>query len=113
MKRIVENSASVQVIMVNEEHRMARHRVLTTELLKPLYEKGYRYLTVETLSYDSSWLKNRYPLLKTSTYSKDPVLAEMLRTAIHIGYTLVPYDVDKFPGENKAMNSCFAGVFIG
>ncbi|MGB5007487.1 MAG: hypothetical protein WBO39_11165 [Ferruginibacter sp.] len=111
VKIIIERSASTQVIMVNEEHRMPRHRLLTTELLKPLYEKGYRYLAVETLSYDSSWLKNRYPVLKTGTYSKDPVFAEMLRTAVNIGYTLVPYDLNKVPDEYQTMNSMQRQVF--
>lgn len=108
---IVDKSASTQVIMVNEEHRMPRHRLLTTALLKPLYEKGYRYLAVETLSYDSSWLKNGYPVLKTGTYSKDPVFAEMLRRALNIGYILVPYDLNKVPDEYQTMNSMQRQVF--
>ena len=104
VKTIVERSVGQQVIMVNEEHRMPLHRVLTLQLLQPLFEKGYRYLAVETLSYDSALIRTGYPHLKSGTYSKDPVFAEMLRTAISIGYTLVPYDIKKVPDDYAIMN---------
>lgn len=111
VKTIVERAYTQQVIMVNEEHRMPRHRVLTLQLLKPLFEKGYRYLALETLTNDSALFKTGYPHLRSGTYSKDPVFAEMIRTAIKIGYTPVPYDLQKTPEEYKMMNSMQRQMF--
>lgn len=45
----VEKAAERQVVMVSKELRMPRHRMLTTLLLQPLYDQGYRYLAVEAL----------------------------------------------------------------
>ncbi|MEI9810632.1 MAG: hypothetical protein WDO16_23690 [Bacteroidota bacterium] len=91
---ISKQLASRQVVMINEEHRMSIHRLLTLQLLKPLYKLGYRYIAVETLSSDSTLMLKRFPVLQTGTYCKDPFFAEMLRTAVKIGYQLVPYEIN-------------------
>ncbi len=91
-------SKSVQVIMVNEEHRMPRHRILTTQLLKPLYQNGYRYLALEALS-EENLLKQGYPVLHNGTYIKDPLFGEMIRTAIKLGYKIVPYEIERNSAE--------------
>ncbi|MEL7534880.1 MAG: hypothetical protein AAFN10_26495, partial [Bacteroidota bacterium] len=39
-----------QVIMINEAHHLAAHRIFTKSLLAGLYQSGFRYLAAETLS---------------------------------------------------------------
>ncbi|HKI79123.1 MAG TPA: hypothetical protein VKA26_11330 [Ignavibacteriaceae bacterium] len=101
---IIEKSTSNQVIMINEEHRMSRHRALPGQLLQALYNNGFRYLAVETLMDDSTLELTGQPVLNSGAYSKDPIFAEFLRTAAKIGYTMIPYDVGDPPDDYGQMN---------
>jgi hypothetical protein len=86
-----------QVIMINEEHRSPFHRALTLELLAKLYAKGFRYFAAETVDETDAELNKRgYPTQNTGFYTADPVYADVIRTALKIGYKVVPYEsVDK------------------
>lgn len=83
-----------QVIMINEEHRTPHHRAFTTQILQPLYKKGFRYLAIEALySADTELNKRGYPTQSTgSINTSDPVFGDMIRTALKIGYKVVPYE---------------------
>jgi len=82
-----------QVIMINEEHRYPQHRALTAALLEVLYQAGFRYLALETLTASDTLLQARgYVTQRSGFYTADPVFATMIREAIAIGYTLVPYE---------------------
>ena len=95
MPYILERAKSHQIVMINEAHHSARHRMFTKELLTALYEQGFRYLGLEALSYedDMSALRRRgYPIAETGYYIKDPQFGNMIRTALKLGYTLFPYE---------------------
>jgi hypothetical protein len=82
-----------QVIVINEEHRTPFHRALTLQLLSPLYEKGFRYFAVETIYETDTDLNTRkFPTHKTGYYTADPVYADAIRTALRLGYKIVPYE---------------------
>ena len=82
-----------QVIMINEEHRTPFHRALTLQLLAKLYSKGFRYFAAETVNEEDAELNKRgYPVQKTGTYTADPVYADVIRTALRLGYKIVPYE---------------------
>ena len=82
-----------QVVMINEEHDTPLHRAFTTRLLPVLYANGFRYLAAETLGErDPEINKRGYPTHKTGFYSNDPVFGEMLRTALRLGFKVVPYE---------------------
>lgn len=82
-----------QVIMINEEHRTPVHRVLTLQLLPILYAKGFRYFAAETLLETDTGLKERgYPTQKTGFYSSEPVYGDVIRTALRLGYKVIPYE---------------------
>lgn len=89
-----------QIVIVNEAHHVPQHRAFTTELLKELKKKGYKYLAAEALvngtdeynMLDAELNKRGYPVKSTATYSDEPVLGEMFRQALRLGYTVVPYD---------------------
>ncbi len=94
-----------QVIVINEEHRTPFHRAFTAQLLAPLYEKGFRYFAVETIyETDVDLDKRKFPTQQTGYYTKDPVFADAIRTALRLGYKIVPYEsIDrdcKPPAEN-------------
>jgi len=101
---IASIAAEHQVIMINEEHRTPVHRALTRQLLSVLYAKGFRYFAVETLEASDTDLNRRgYPVKKSGTYSVEPVFGDMLRTALRLGYKLVPYEYEQ-PCEPKPDN---------
>jgi len=92
---ILKRADTAQVVIINEAHQQPRHRVFTTELLIQLYEKGYRYLGMETLDKQDGELNKRgYPIYQSGTYSMEPQFGNMIRKALEIGYTLFPYESD-------------------
>jgi hypothetical protein len=94
-----------QVIMINEEHRTPLHRALTLRLLPALYAKGFRYFAVETVNTTDTELNGRgYPTQRTGTYTADPVFGDLIRTALKIGFKIVPYDPDNLDCTPKPDN---------
>jgi hypothetical protein len=82
-----------QVIMINEEHRTSFHRASTLQLLRRLYAKGFRYFAAETLYVEDAELQKRgFPTQNSGFYTADPVYADVIRTALKLGYKIVPYE---------------------
>ena len=82
-----------QVIMINEEHRTSFHRASTLQLLRRLYAKGFRYFAAETLDPKDAELQKRgFPTQNSGFYTADPVYADLIRTALKLGYKVVPYE---------------------
>jgi hypothetical protein len=80
-----------RVIMINEAFAKPLHRAFTLSLLADLYRLGFRYLAMEMLNnfHDSSL---SHVNMHTGYYACEPVAAELIRTAISLGYVLVPYE---------------------
>lgn len=82
-----------RVVMFNESHFEPRHRLFLACQLPALYKAGYRYLAVETLNRDDSLINSRgYPTMKSGYYIREYNMANMIRTALNIGFTLIAYD---------------------
>lgn len=90
---IVRRSEGTRVVMINEAHHDATTRLLTIDLLEPLYERGFRYFAAETFAPDSvlSTLSG-YPAVGMGYYTDEPVFGALVREALRLGYTLVPYE---------------------
>jgi hypothetical protein len=103
---IASISGGQQVMMINEEHRTPLHRAFTLQLLPLLYARGFRYFAAETLNNSDAAELNRrgYPTQKTGTYSAEPVYGDLIRTALKVGFQVVPYDVDDFDCTPKPDN---------
>lgn len=90
---IARVAASHQVVMINEAHHVPQHRAFTLQLLEALWTRGFRYLAIEDLGAQDSTLQQRgYPTAKSGFYMAEPIYGEMVRTALRIGYRLVPYE---------------------
>ncbi|WP_445718750.1 hypothetical protein [Flavobacterium sp.] len=88
---IIERSKDEQIIIINEAHHNARHRVFTSSLLKELYENGYRFFGLEALS-DTLINDRKFPTIKSGYYVKEPQMANLIREALQIGFTLFEYE---------------------
>lgn len=91
---ILEESGKYDVVLINEAHYSTQNRMFTKSLLKPLFQKhGFKYLALEGLSWKDSLIQKRgYPIYETGFYTDDPVFGNLIREAIRLGYTLVPYE---------------------
>ncbi|WP_426663462.1 hypothetical protein [Rhodanobacter aciditrophus] len=87
-------AAHRRIVMVNEAHHDAHTRQLTLELLPRLRALGFTYFAAEALGKNDPGLAKRgYPVRKSGTeYLRDPMYGDILREAIRLGFTLVPYD---------------------
>ena len=93
---IVRRASEAQVVMVNEAHHDAATRLLTLALLRPLYEQGYRYLAAETFAPDSVLARSPdYPTADMGVYLDEPVFGALVREALGLGYTLIPYEQEE------------------
>ena len=93
MDSIIENN---RVIMLNEMHFNPHNRAFVISWLEKCYQNGYRYFAAETLFAKDSIVNERRTVLlgETGFYSDEPVFGDLLRTALNMGYTLVPYEAD-------------------
>lgn len=82
-----------QAIFFNENHNIAQTRTLTVQMLARLRELGYDTFAAETLYHDDETLAKRgYPNSDTGFYTEEPIYAEMVRTALKLGYRVVAYE---------------------
>jgi len=82
---------STRVLMINEAHNKPLHSAFVLSLLKDLYKEGYRLLAMEMLNNFSDHELSRLRL-QTGYYTSEPVLGELVREALAIGYRLVSYE---------------------
>ncbi|WNI38834.1 hypothetical protein [Chryseobacterium sp. SG20098] len=94
---ILDRAASEQIIIINEAHHNASHRAFASSLLQGLYDKGYRYLGLETLASDSLNI-TKFAALSSGYYSKEPEFGNFIYNALKIGFKLFPYEAE---GNNK------------
>jgi hypothetical protein len=91
---VAELAANRRIVMVNEAHHDAHTRELTLALLPRLRALGFQYFAVEALSAKDLDLMHRGYVTETSgsEYLLEPLYGDIVRQAIHLGYTIVAYD---------------------
>lgn len=94
LKVIASYTGSKQAVFINEAHHVPLHRAFVIKLLPILYQQGYRYLAIEGLGYEDKELNQRgYALFnKTGFYTDEPLYADLIRTALKLGYKLIAYE---------------------
>jgi hypothetical protein len=97
---IREKAKTEQIIIINEAHHNAQHRVFTTKLLKTLYEKGFKYFSTETLNHSDIKRLNgdKYPIENTGYYTAEPNYGNLIREALNIGFEIFAYE-DEIPPQ--------------
>ncbi|MFK2892141.1 hypothetical protein ISS98_13460 [Dyella flagellata] len=113
---VAELAAKRHIVMVNEAHHDAHTRELTLALLPRLRALGFQYFAVEALSTKDTDLMHRGYVTDTSgsEYLLEPLYGEIVRQAIRLGYTIVAYDPDNVPVDDRdtaEANSLYEKVF--
>ncbi|HKR75505.1 MAG TPA: hypothetical protein VJR95_02510 [Rhodanobacter sp.] len=90
---IPELAKPYRIVLLNEAHNVALTRSLTVQLLGRLRAEGFDYFAAETLYQSDTGLQQRgYPVGKSGFYTEEPVCAEMVRTALKLGFKVVAYE---------------------
>lgn len=85
-----------KAVFFNEAHNVPLTRTVTVEILAKLREQGFNYFAAETVyASDTDLQKRGYPVEKSGFYTMEPVSAEMVRTALRLGYKVVGYESEK------------------
>jgi hypothetical protein len=93
---IAELARGRKAVFFNEAHNVPLTRTLTVELLSKLRAEGYTYFAAETLySADTDLAKRGYPNPQSGFYTLEPISAEMVRTALQLGFKVVAYESEK------------------
>jgi hypothetical protein len=87
-----------RVVMIIEAHHAPQHRLMTLLLLQSLKREGYGYFAAETLDKSDDRLQSRgYPTLATGFYTAEPLYGDVVRTALRLGYRVMPYELKRIP----------------
>ncbi len=90
---IPELAKNYRAVFFNEAHNIPLTRILTVQLLAQLRAQGFNYLALETIDQADTGLQSRgYPINKTGFYTEEPICAEMVRTALKLGYKVIGFD---------------------
>jgi hypothetical protein len=105
-----------KAIFFNEAHNVPLTRTLTVELLSRLRAEGYTHFAAETLYASDTGLQKRgYPVAESGFYTMEPICAEMVRTALKLGFKVVAYESDQEGNgdvrENAQAKNLYARVF--
>ncbi|MEP7043803.1 MAG: hypothetical protein ABI843_12120 [Dokdonella sp.] len=85
-----------KAIFFNEAHNVPLTRSLTVQLLSRLRAEGYTHFAAETVYQSDGDLQKRgYPIEKSGFYTMEPISAEMVRTALKLGFKVVAYESEK------------------
>jgi hypothetical protein len=104
IRAIARAAGSRQVVMINEAHHVPQHRAFTLQLLGALRKQGFAYFAAETLRQDPGLVRRGYPTQETGWYIQEPLYGDLVRTALRLGYKVVPYEQEEVnPGEDPGI----------
>jgi hypothetical protein len=113
---IPELAKNYQLVFLNEAHNIPLTRTLTVQLL-PGTAQGWIHLSRRrnALS-DGHRVQTRgYPIAKSGFYTEEPISAELVRTALKLGFKLIPYeatsDATGDAREAEQARNIYAAVF--
>jgi hypothetical protein len=82
-----------RAVFFNEAHNIPLTRTVTVQLLARLRDEGFDYFAAETVYQTDTKLQSRgYPTSNSGFYTEEPIAAEMVRTALKLGYKVIGYD---------------------
>jgi hypothetical protein len=103
---LIQKCKDERVVMINESHHHPNTRILAEMLLDSLYDCGFRYLGMEAIWENDAVLNQRgFAVTHTGYYSREPMMANVIRKAIEKGFYVFGYDDYTNDREkNQALN---------
>lgn len=93
LEAIPELAKNYRAVFFNEAHNIPLTRTLTVQLLSKLRAEGFNYFAAETLYQTDTGLQARgYPIKDSGFYTEEPICAEMVRTALKLGFKVIAYE---------------------
>lgn len=99
-KYILAHTGNRRVVMINEAQNRPQHRAFVLSLLDDLYRQGFRYLAMDALYNPSNKAVTRLNAA-TGFYTAEPIAGEIVRKALELGFTLVPYEDNETGHSSK------------
>lgn len=95
---ITELARHRQVVIINEAHHVARHRVFTQQLLDRLAQAGFEYFAAEAFLADPQRIAERgYPANGDGFYLRESAFGNLVRHALRRKLKLVHYEMTPQP----------------
>lgn len=105
---ILQKIGNQRIVMFNEAHNCGQHRAFLRDILRGLYHKGFRYLTLEDLSQADSINERGYPLRgQNGFYNLEPTFSQVLREAKNLGFTLLGHDNETEQREERQAENIY------
>ncbi len=109
---IVKQAKNNSIVIISENHLKPQHRIFANKVIKELAKLGYKHLGLETFTnvsnsnilLDSKLNSRGYPLDSplTGTYTLEPKMGELVRSAIQLDYELFAYErSEKIEGKDR------------
>ncbi|CCQ10453.1 hypothetical protein PALB_13200 [Pseudoalteromonas luteoviolacea B = ATCC 29581] len=106
---VLNESQKHHTVLINESHTRVGSRAFFYSLLGDLKQQGFTHLALENLALENNKIKDDellargYPkaTLSNGLYIAEPVMAEIVREAIRLGFVLVGYDVTAKSKEER------------
>jgi len=93
---ISELAKGRKAVFFNEAHNVPLTRTITLEMLPRLRAEGYNYFALETVYASDTGLQQRgYPIAASGFYTMEPICAELVRTALGLGFKVIGYESEK------------------
>ena len=90
---IAELARERRIVVINEAHHVGQTRLLSLALLPRLRALGFTHFAAEGLDERDRELAARgYPVKSSGPYVNDPLYGQIIRTALKLGFIVVPYD---------------------
>jgi len=96
VSEILKRAQTHQIVMINEAHDIAQHRVLTYRILAGLWQQGYRYFAAESLNASATSQVNKgYVTNQIGYYTRETTYAQLVLEAKNLGFEIISYDRHK------------------
>ncbi len=83
----------IDVLIVNEAHNKSNHRIFINNILIKFQNLFSIYLPESFIDRDCQIFQHKYPrLCDQYTFSNEPNYANIIRTALKLNYTILPYE---------------------
>ena len=101
---LIQKCKNERVVMINENHFTPHNRILEEIILDSLYNYGFRYLAMEAIFEDEDILNKRgFAVTHSGFYTREPMMANLIRKAIEKGYYVFGYD--NFTNDREKMQA--------